>query len=57
MDNESRMRRLEEKAAHQERLLQVLDGVVREQELRLQQLGRQVEQLQASTKGDEAPRA
>jgi|GEM_PF-2610037 len=52
MDYADRVRRLEEKVAHQERLMQLLDEVVREQELRLQRLVRQVEELQPAS-GDE----
>lgn len=49
MDSDARLRRLEEKVAHMERLQQLLDGVVREQELRLQQLVRRVEDFGAGS--------
>jgi uncharacterized coiled-coil protein SlyX len=53
MDSDARLRRLEEKVAHMERLQQLLDGVVREQELRLQQLVRRMEDLRGSGSQEE----
>lgn len=55
MDSDARLRRLEEKVAHMERLQQLLDGVVREQELRLQQLVRRVEDLRGAGSQEEGP--
>ncbi len=49
MDTDLRVQRLEEKIAHMERLQQVLDDVVRGQELRLQHMARQLEELRGAS--------